>query len=298
MEIKRKVFDCFPFWKELDILEIRLNELNEIVDKFVIVESEWSHSGDKKPLYLRDNLQKFKKFRDKIVLISDYRFKKTESPMQRENYQRNLINKGLKISGARKQDLIILSDCDEIPRASVIRNLYLEPQNCILELDGYISYFNLFLQKWNRGRVLLYKDFKGAQKTHRDYFIQNANEMRRYKFIPFLRINPFFASGWIDRNLGAFVGFSPKPLPLIRNAGWHFTKMFPPETILESVYASSHTEFRSDVKGLEDIIYKRSHNQVYYGSKEKGIIVKLDSSFPEFITKNQDRFKEFIKPVL
>ena len=297
MEVKRKIYDCFTFWKEFDVLEMRLNELHEIVDKFIIVESLYSHAGEKKPFHLQENMHKFKRFKNQIVLISDSRFKKKESPTIRQNYQRNLIGRGLKSLNAQKEDLVIISDCDEIPRASIIKDLSKDPLNCILELDGYISYFNLYFQKWNRGRVLLYKDFKSAQKTHRDYFIQAALEMRRFKTIPFLRINHFFAANWIDRNLGAYIGFKPKSLPVIKNAGWHFTKMFPIEVILESVYASSHTEFRSDVKGINDIELKRSQNQTYYGGVAVGKVVELDDTFPSFLLNNKERFKDYIKPI-
>jgi beta-1,4-mannosyl-glycoprotein beta-1,4-N-acetylglucosaminyltransferase len=296
--LKRKVFDCFPFWKEFDVLEVRLNELNDVVDKFIIVESAYTHSGENKPFYLKENLQRFAKFKDKIILTSIDRFRQNDSPNQREIFQRNVIGKVLKENNASKEDLIIISDCDEIPRALTIRDLTINPRNCILELDGYISYFNLYFQKWHRGRVLLYKDFKSAQKAHRDYFIQSAQGMRKLKLLPFLRINPHFASGWSDRNFGVYVGFYGREvLPIITNAGWHFTKMFPAEDILESVFASSHIEFRSDVSGIEDIIRKRTEKKTYYGGESVGEVVVLDKTFPKYLVDNKERFKEFIIPI-
>ena len=294
----RKVFDCFPFWKEFDVLEIRLHELNDVVDKFIIVESAFTHSGDKKPFYLKDNMQRFAKFKEKIILTSNDRFRKKDSPNQREIFQRNIIGKVLKENNAKKEDLIVISDCDEIPRASIIRELTINPKNSILELNGYISYFNLYFQKWHRGRVLLYKDLRSAQKAHRDYFIQTAQSMRRLKFFPFLRINPHFAAGWLDRYFGIYVGFyGREALPIISNAGWHFTKMFPAEDILESVFASSHLEFRSDVSGIDDVIRKRNEKKTYYGGELFGEIVPLDNSFPKHLIDNKERFKNFIIPV-
>jgi hypothetical protein len=121
--------------------------------------------------------------------------------------------------------------------------------------------------------------------------------MHRFKFIPFLRINPFFAVGWTDRNLGVYVGFSGrKTLPVIKNDGWHFTKMFSAEIILESVYASSHTEFRADVNGIDDILHKRSSNKTYYGGEAVEKVIAIDENFPKYLVNNKESFKEFIIP--
>ena len=62
-----KIYDCFNFFNELDILELRLNILYEHVDYFVIVEADKTHSGENKPFYLKENMERFKKFSDKII---------------------------------------------------------------------------------------------------------------------------------------------------------------------------------------------------------------------------------------
>ena len=64
----RQVVSCFPFFNELDLLEIHLETLDPVVDLFVITEAKQSHAGSRKPLYLTENLQRFEKFRKKLVV--------------------------------------------------------------------------------------------------------------------------------------------------------------------------------------------------------------------------------------
>ena len=127
-----KIFDCFMYFDEDIVLEVRLNFLDKFVDKFVIIESEYNHKGEKRtPLF---NIDKFKKFEDKIIyLIHDEvpkgiqiintndshahtSWKYIENALLRENAQRNYILKGLNI--AEKNDFILVSDVDEIPNLS------------------------------------------------------------------------------------------------------------------------------------------------------------------------------------
>jgi beta-1,4-mannosyl-glycoprotein beta-1,4-N-acetylglucosaminyltransferase len=127
-----KIFDCFMYFDEEQVLDLRLNVLNHDVDFFVIVESVFNHKGEKRNLLF--NIQKFKKFENKIIyLIYDKVPDKVEciydgdnenekdrkyimNALYRENEQRNFINEGLK--NANNDDLILISDVDEIPKLS------------------------------------------------------------------------------------------------------------------------------------------------------------------------------------
>ena len=124
-----KIFDCFMYFDEEIVIDIRLNTLNEYVDYFVIVESSFTHKGDKRKL--KFNHDKFSKFKDKIIyLVYDTKPQEIEiineddsedeksrkyifNAIYRENGQRNFISEGLKI--ADNDDLILISDVDEIP---------------------------------------------------------------------------------------------------------------------------------------------------------------------------------------
>lgn len=118
------IYDCFAFFNELDLLEIRLNELDPVVDKFVLVEATRTFQKQPKPLYFEENKSRFKDFEHKIihVVVDEYpnffsRFR-IPTPMDYDNHQKNQIIRGLK--DAKPDDVIIYSDLDEIPRAEKI----------------------------------------------------------------------------------------------------------------------------------------------------------------------------------
>ena len=121
------IYDCFSFFNELDILEIRLNTLNEVVDKFVLVEAPWTFTGNPKPLYFEENKERFKLFLDKIIhIVADQppvspTVTERENAWIRESHQRNSINAGL--NNAKNNDLIIISDLDEIPNPQIIKKI-------------------------------------------------------------------------------------------------------------------------------------------------------------------------------
>ncbi|MGN1154117.1 MAG: hypothetical protein ACI4S3_08815 [Candidatus Gastranaerophilaceae bacterium] len=91
------IYDCFTFFNELDLLEIRLNILNDVVDKFVLVEATKTFTGQDKPLYYNDNKEKFSAFNAKIihVVVDDYPSIGLETAWGYENWQRNCISRGL-----------------------------------------------------------------------------------------------------------------------------------------------------------------------------------------------------------
>jgi beta-1,4-mannosyl-glycoprotein beta-1,4-N-acetylglucosaminyltransferase len=122
------IYDCFTFFNELELLEIRLNTLYDYVDKFVIVEATKSHTNQPKELFFENNKEKFKQFSDKIIhIIVDefppiiqewfaqdiYENNEKKGNWGLENFQRNQIMKGL--IDANDEDVIIITDLDEIP---------------------------------------------------------------------------------------------------------------------------------------------------------------------------------------
>ena len=104
-----KIYDCFSYWDEDFLLDLRLNILNDYVDYFVIVEGNKTWQDNKKKL--RFNINKFEKFKNKIIYIPVKDLPGGDDPYLRENYQRNCIERGIK--EANEDDLIIISDLDE-----------------------------------------------------------------------------------------------------------------------------------------------------------------------------------------
>ena len=87
------IYDCFTFFNEFDLLEIRLNELDSVVDKFVLVEATKTFSGKDKPLYFNENKNKFNKFLNKIIHVIVDEYPNLNGDWVIENHQRNEISK-------------------------------------------------------------------------------------------------------------------------------------------------------------------------------------------------------------
>jgi beta-1,4-mannosyl-glycoprotein beta-1,4-N-acetylglucosaminyltransferase len=123
-----KIIDAFMFFDEIELLEIRLNELDPIVDQFVIVESLERHGSSKpKEAVIQKNWSVVKPFEHKIKYVVLHHLEPmytvASSGWKRENYQRNALMKYVsEISTTPEDDILIVSDADEIPRAATIKN--------------------------------------------------------------------------------------------------------------------------------------------------------------------------------
>ncbi|WP_049975844.1 hypothetical protein [Azospirillum sp. B506] len=116
----RRVFDCCTFFNEAEILELRLAELYDVVERFVVVEATHTHSGEPKALTFGDHHERFRPYMDKIRYVVVDELVGTFS-WQREAYQRDAILRGL--DGCRDDDMVIVSDVDEILRREVVERL-------------------------------------------------------------------------------------------------------------------------------------------------------------------------------
>lgn len=141
-----KVFDAFPFFNELDVLEIRLHELDPVVDRFIILESKETYGGQPKPLHLRENWDRFSKFHKKIEILTLPRLEPActdrVSGRLREAYQRNQIWPALDTL-ASSEDVVIFSDCDEIPRGLAVDAYLLSGDRSIRRLKQNSYYYSV-----------------------------------------------------------------------------------------------------------------------------------------------------------
>lgn len=163
-----KIFDCFPFNNELDILEIRFNELYDVVDRFVIVEARETHAGKPKELIFHNNLTRFEKFLNKVTYLvieqlPDYsHLEFNDSNWARERYQRDYIMNGLK--DCQDDDIIIISDCDEIPNSKIIskqKNIEWLDDIASISMDLFYYNFNtIALDKWEESKIVRFKKLK------------------------------------------------------------------------------------------------------------------------------------------
>jgi len=133
------VIDGFTFFNELDLLEIRLNELNDVVDFFVLVESTKTHSNQPKPLFFEENKRRFLEFLPKIKHIVLDDLPDGDDPWEREKFQRRMvIERGFKDFSPLSIGMI--SDADEIPSAEVIANI----ENSLIEAGQAITIMQFF----------------------------------------------------------------------------------------------------------------------------------------------------------
>ena len=263
------IYDCFQYFDEDHMVDLRLNILNKYVDFFVISESTKTHQGKDKQINF--DIKKFSKFKDKIkFIVADYskeiKFKKHvggESPI--EQHQRNFLINGVK--NASPDDLIILSDSDEIPDLSKL--------NSINENKKFIAFSQqMFMYKINL-QNLNESDWIGSRIVKKKY-ISTMQNLRNLKFkkYPFWRID--------KRNLQIIKG------------GWHFSYLQTPSQILNKIKSFSHGEFNNNNINEKNIEEKILKNEDIFN---RGINLKkidLDENYPQYILENKDKFIKWI----
>ncbi|OHD16709.1 MAG: hypothetical protein A2086_10715 [Spirochaetes bacterium GWD1_27_9] len=252
------IYDCFLFFNEFELLEIRLNELGNLVDKFVICESNYTFQGNPKPLYLLENMKKYEKYSDKIIhLVFDAKnIKGGNKQWDRDSGQRNYLINGLK--KCKKDDIIILSDIDEIPDAKLLLQSlnYLDYYDCLTFYNNFYAFkFNLSIGKWYGTTVRKYPSVKK---------INNMQHFRDFR----------------DK-------FDKNKICLI-DGGWHFTFLGDTDRIQYKFDNWAHTnDYKiKDMKNLID-------NNIYFNN-QKLIAVPIDNTFPKYLFDNKDKFKDLI----
>jgi beta-1,4-mannosyl-glycoprotein beta-1,4-N-acetylglucosaminyltransferase len=209
-----KIYDCFSYWDEDLLLDLRLNILNDFVDYFVIVEGNKTWQNNFKKLQFDSN--RFSKFKDKIIYVPVEDLPNGKNPYLRENFQRNCITRGLKNSA--EDDLIIISDLDEIPNPKQILKFKPKLKYAAFQQMHFYYKFNLS----NKTRPFWYGSRISVNK-----FLKSPQWLRNLKFkkYPFWRIDK-------QRNL-----------KIIGTGGWHFAYLQSPENISKKIKSFAHGEF-------------------------------------------------------
>ena len=214
----RRVFDAFQFFNELDILEIRLHELDPVVFKFILVEATRTHSNEAKPLVYDMNRERFSAFKDKIIHIIVEDLPQDGDPWVLENFQRNAIMRGL--TEAHPNDLVVIADVDEIPSSFIL--------DAVRSCDGPTS------PTWLYSRFFNFKfnwEFQGLWK--------HPQVVRMAQLMPGLdeAVTPQ------QVRMGAMRPYHTK----IENAGWHCSFFSDAEGVMQKVQAFTHQELNRKV---------------------------------------------------
>ena len=286
------IIDTFPFNKDFNALEIRFEELRGVVDLFVASESSYTHSGLPKPLHLSNAKQIQKEMGSQLKIITSTKNRFTNNSRIREMLQRQELTKFLKSLNLSTSDLIMHSDCDEIPRSSIIRELAKSKDSIdvILELTNYANYLNAYVGVWSRGRVQSFSKFKSIQHMRADLFIQTAYSHRRHN-LPFLRLTDY----WTTRRYPFYLlpEHVRKPeLQTIANAGWHFNNLVDEIEIIYKIESSSHIEWNTKEIRLKALNNYKNASDIYTGELHQ--IVEIDETYPKAITENLERWNMYI----
>ena len=280
------------------MMELRFNILNEYVDKFVIVESQFSHSGNKKKLNF--DINRYKKFKDKIIYLvidsepkdiiklkndnSDSVSKRLNS-IKRVEQSYDHIKFGLK--DARQEDLILLSDNDEIPNLNKCNLNNIGNKIYIFQQKIFNYKFNLFydLIPWYGTRACKFKTIKSFP------WLKNLKN----KKYPFWRLDIFFNK------------LKSMNIEIISNGGWHFNNLkTAQELYIKLINQGHHNEFDASEITVEELQNKINNRLAFYNHKadkkennKYNFEYKLkkiqDYELPKYLIENKDKYSEWFE---
>ena len=294
-----KIFDCFMFYDEEMLLDVRLNILNQYIDKFIIVESTFTHSGKKRELVF--DIKNFQKFKDKIIYhvvdkkpqgLEEVNIYDTDhikenkvimNAVRFENGQRHAIGNLLKSADANDQ--IIISDLDEIPNLESVNFSQINSKIILFRQKMFYYKFNLILENmiWCGSKSCKMKNF---------LFPQWLREVKDKKY-PLWRIDTIFSNKKYNN------------VHFVENGGWHFTNIKTPEEIDKKLRSyMHHPEYDQSNIGPKEIdkmikerkpVYDLMANSSEVKDRSNTKLKVIDvNELPLFIRQNQDKYNEWI----
>jgi len=295
-----RIFDCFMFYDEEVVLDIRLNSLKNLVDYFVVVESKFYHNGKKRDL--KFDINKYPKFKDKIIYIvqdeeplnletvkkeddeGTKSYKLIFNAHKRENFQRNQISKAL--DKANEDDLIMISDVDEIPNLKDLNVARVNNKIVIFEQDIFYYKLNRYLEgfTWHGTKACKKKNLKSPQ------WIRNVKN----KKFGFWRLDTFFSENKYINKI------------FIKDGGWHFSNLKSPFDIQNKLKSYlHHRDFDVENIDLKEISKLMRNNETIYdmfadkrekkfSENKRKLSLYPKNKLPQYILNNENKFKEWL----
>jgi hypothetical protein len=268
-----KIYDCFTFYNELDLLELRLTELYDVVDHFVLVEADTTYTSRPKPFYYEDNKQRYAQWADKIIHVKVTDMPHDPDAWVNDIFQRNQIARG--IADADANDLIMVCDLDEIVRREAVEYMRNSTQ------DLFAIRMALFNFKFNYMRTAPdpYQIWGMAGRRHLFDDIQ-PDPFRQLRF----------------QFMGAPYKFSNNGCEVIEHGGWHFGYMGDNEWLKNKAQSFAHTEsdtpeFLAHIDVDKSIAERKEWNR---DSANEYKIVEINDYFPKSLLANIDRYQKNI----
>ena len=290
-----RIFDCTTFYSEHLMLDVRFNILNEKVDKFIVVESLFSHSG--KPKKFNFDIKNYQKFKDKINYIiienepeglivnqnlssAEKRLNSLKRVEQSYDYMAKSLN------DAEDKDLIILSDNDEIPNLNSKQFLNSKKNIFIFEQLFFYYKFNLHydLMNWFGSKACRKKKLMSMP------WLRNLKN----KQYPFWRFDTLFSKTKYNN------------LEIIKDGGWHFTNLMTAEKLYEKMSNfGHHNEFDESGLKINDIKNKIENREMFYNhfldqtnsnkwKNDYKLKIINENKLPLYVIQNKEKFKEWL----
>lgn len=267
-----KIYDCFPFYNELDLLELRLATLYDHIDHFVLVEATTTFQSKPKELFFENNKERYAKYMDKIIHVVVDDAPGDPDAWVNDIFQRNSIMRG--IEGADLEDIIIVEDADEILRPEIVDHMRANPK----DIMGFrVPYFNFKFNYMLVNNVESYHVWSVACKRK---FLEQPDAFRANRFqLTTLPMN-----------------YEDETIRMYEHAGWHFTYLGDTEFVKNKIRSFAHTELNNDgILNNIDVDAMMQRGVGFNPADPRPFVpVAMDDYMPEYLLKNQDNYKHYI----
>lgn len=277
------VYDCFQFFNELDILKLRMNILDEVVDKFVISESTVTFSGEAKPLFYEENKEMFKEFEHKIIhnVVRD-------TPMDcdaftRDHHQKCAVARGL--GECKPEDIIIFSDVDEIPNPDKLKEIFKDfDDSKIYALAQRNFYCYLNMEEVSGTLLSVTGEFEGVTDP----------KWLGTKVCKYSMLDRYTTEELRNKEQKA-IGIR------VADGGWHFSYMgggkeqSVADRVKYKIRSAAHQEYnnRSTLGKVKRNIKQKKD---IFGRESEFRIVNVDESYPTYLREHIDEYKYLLYP--
>lgn len=277
------IYDCIPFFNELDILKLRMQILAPYVDRFVLEEASVTFSGEKKEMLFSKNREMFREFEDKIIYIAV-----ENSPMsgvtthERDKFQKNQLIRGM--DGCKPDDIVIFSDVDEIPNPETLQEILkdFDPSK-IYHMAQRMFYCFLNMEEVSGNLLSITGEF--PQVTRRQWLgtkICSFGNLPREGIVYLREVSPE----------------DPRSVR-VADGGWHFGYMGGERDVAKrigvKVQAAAHQEYNKS-RYLNEAVDRLLCGEDIFGRNARFVQVPIDETYPKYLREHQEEYAFLIAP--
>ena len=262
------ILDCFTYFDEEIILDLRFNILNPFVNKFIITEGSFDHRGKKRELNF--NINKYKEFKDKIIYIPVEDFPDKTDPWSMLRHQRNKVLEIIK--SYDDETFVMISDADEIPRIENVKE-FINSKKKIGVFEQLLFYYKLNMlnstnSTWHGTKICKKKYLKSPDWLR-------GLKIKNYPWWRFDKLNAPY---------------------IIKNGGWHFSFLYNIDGMIKKISSYQHSEFDNNlIKDPKVLQHKINSGQDIFNRGFKFNKIILNHQFPKYLLENQEKFSQWIE---